>query len=138
MGRGSTPCSDRALKSRAKASFRRAMSSRFLRRPECSSSNRARSILRNRQPVYTADPSGAATPIMVDSQAPPLTAPAVRVTLDVAVKQLCPPGWPAPPYEQGVAAPGLFYPRVIPAGTTIIAFACVAAALIGAGAATPA
>jgi hypothetical protein len=88
--------------------------------------------------LYTADPAGAATPIMVDGQTPPLTAPVARVTLTVDVAQLCPPGWPSPPDETGVAATSLWFPRTLRSGTTITVFACAAAALIAADAATPA
>ncbi|MGZ5782833.1 MAG: HK97 family phage prohead protease [Croceibacterium sp.] len=50
---------------------------------------------------------------MVDGQAPPFTAPPVRVTLSVDVDQLCPPGWPAPPDETGTRAARLWFPRRI-------------------------
>ncbi len=84
--------------------------------------------------VYTADPAGAATPVMVDALSRPFTAPPVKVQLTVDVFQLCPPGWPTPPNETGVT-PVQWFPHVIASGTRIAAFACVAAALIAAGAA---
>lgn len=87
--------------------------------------------------LFTADPAGAATPIMVDASNPPFTAPPVKVTLTVACAQLCPPGWPSPPSMTG-ASTVQWFPQVLPSGTTIAQFACVAAALIAAGAATPA
>jgi hypothetical protein len=86
--------------------------------------------------LYTTSPGGVA--IMVDAQNPPLTAATQRVTLTTDVSQLCPPGWPAAPDETGAAAASLWYPRTIANGTTITAYACVAAALIVAGAATAA
>lgn len=87
--------------------------------------------------VYIADPTGAATPILVDALSPPFTAPTQKVTLTVAVAQLCPPGWPSPPDETG-ATPVEWFPHTIASGTTLNCFASVAAALIAAGAATPA
>lgn len=87
--------------------------------------------------LYTVDPEGAATPVMVTAFDPPFSAPPVKVTLTVDVLQLCPSGWPAPPYQTGVTQIG-WSQQTIPSGTTISAFACVAAALIAAGAATPA
>ena len=88
--------------------------------------------------VYTADPNGTATPIMVDAKSPPLTAQPVRVTLTKDCEQLCQPGWPVSPDQVGTGGPSTWYPRLIPSGTTITAFACVAAALIAAGAAVAA
>jgi len=88
--------------------------------------------------VYIAAPAGAATPVMADPSTAPFTQPPVRVTLSVDCQQLCPPGWPSPPDETGAAQAHSWSPRLITAGTTITAFACVAAALIAADAATPA
>jgi len=85
--------------------------------------------------VYTADPNGAATPVMVDPGNVPFTVPPVKVTLSVDCFQLCPPGFPAPPSETGVT-PVQWYPHKILAGTVMVHFASVAAALVAANAAT--
>ena len=88
--------------------------------------------------VFVADPAGAAVPIMADPGVAPFTAPPAKVTLNIDCAQLCPPGWPAPPDETGAPQVDLYYPRVIRSGTTITTFACIAIALVAAGAATPA
>ncbi len=85
--------------------------------------------------VYTANPATIPTPIFVDALSAPLSATPVQLITAVPLAQLCPPGWPAPPDETGTPVIDLFYPRTIPTGTAITAFACVAAALIAAGAA---
>lgn len=85
--------------------------------------------------LYVKDPNGAATPVMVDSSAPVFTQQPVKVQLTVDCRQILPPGWPAPPSETGVT-PVAWYDHVIPAGTVMVHFKAVAAALIAAGAAT--
>jgi len=86
--------------------------------------------------VGTADPNGAATPILVDALAPPFTAMPVRILLTKDFAQVCPPGWPAPPHAVGSNRP--YHPETFAAGTTLTLFANVAAALVAAGAGTAA
>ena len=86
--------------------------------------------------VGTAAPAGAATPIYADAQNPPFTAKPIRVQLTQDFAQICPPGWPSPPSETGAGVANPWCRRTIPAGTVITLFACVATALIAAGAAT--
>ncbi len=85
--------------------------------------------------VYTVDPHGAATPVMVDPGNIPFTLQPVTVTLTADCLQHCPPGWVRPPSQVGVADVA-YFEHVIPAGTVMVHFASVAAALIAAGAAT--
>lgn len=84
--------------------------------------------------VGTADPTGAAIPILADAFDPPFTAPPVQIVLTLDFAQVCPPGWPAPPDAVGTGRP--FHPQTFPIGTAMTVFACVAKALIAADAAT--
>lgn len=88
--------------------------------------------------VGVADPAGTPANITADPAAYPFTLAPVRITLSKDFAQEHPPGWPAPPSQTGVDAPHLHYPRTIASGTTVTMFACVAAALIAASAATAA
>lgn len=84
--------------------------------------------------VGTADPGSAAIPILADAFDPPFTALPVKIMLTLDFSQICPPGWPAPPDAVGTGRP--FHPQIFRAGTAMTVFACVAKAMIAAGAAT--
>lgn len=85
--------------------------------------------------IGTADPDGVPTPIFANAGDPPFTAQPERIVLLKDWAQALPHGWPSCPDQTGGDASMLAYPRTIPAGTTITTFACVAKALIEAGAA---
>lgn len=86
--------------------------------------------------AFVIEPEGEARPVWVDAKLPPLSSRPTRVTLTKDCRQLCPPGWPAPPDQVGSGGHSTWHPRTIPSGTTIRTFACCANALVAAGAAT--
>jgi hypothetical protein len=83
--------------------------------------------------VGTADPSGAATPIIANVvELGSMLPVAVRLLVDYAMAS--PPGYPFRPSFTGSDAAQS--PRTIATGTTLKLLACEATALVNAGAAT--
>ncbi|MDE2597012.1 MAG: hypothetical protein KGL44_09055 [Sphingomonadales bacterium] len=86
----------------------------------------------------TAIVGGSPTAIMVNPLDPPLHADPQAVVLTVPFIADADPHFPAEPYATGCEHSKFDRTTAVPAGTKITVLACVAAALIAAGAATAA